>query len=157
MAGLAAYDDLTGHLLGGGPVTPRAWLKNVRCKSDDGDPPLWASRTAAAVETAESLADRPRIFNLALSDPTHTTAERTSWSTALDQLAHNDERGRLICVAIGNATQFANPADYPAHNMASYLHDPRPGHQRDRRRGDHSPRRTVRRRRARSPHSGGAG
>ena len=124
MAGLAAYDDLTNHLLGGGAITPRAWLENVRCKSDDGDPPLWASRTAAAVETAESLAARPRVFNLALSDPTHTTAERTSWSTALDQLAHNDERGRLICVAIGNATQFANPGDYPAHNMASFLQDP---------------------------------
>jgi hypothetical protein len=124
MAGLAAYGDLTDELLGGGPITPRAWIENVRCKSDHGNPPLWASRTAAAIEAAESLADRPRVFNLALSDPTHTAAERTSWSSAIDQLAHRDEQGRLICVAIGNATQFANPVDYPAHNMSSFLHDP---------------------------------
>ena len=124
MAGLAAYGDLTDELLGGGPITPRAWIENVRCKSDDGNPPLWASRTAAAIEAAESLADRPRVFNLALSDPTHTSAERTSWSAAIDQLAHRDEQGRLICVAIGNAAQFANPVNYPAHNMSSFLHDP---------------------------------
>jgi Subtilase family len=124
MAGLAAFADLTAHLIIDGPVVSRAWIENIRCKSNDGDPPLWASRTAAAIEAAESLVERRRVFNLALSDPGHTTAERTSWSTALDQLAHNDERGRLICVAIGNATQFNNPSDYPIHNLSSFLHDP---------------------------------
>ena len=124
MAGLAAYDDLAGRVLGGEPIVPRAWIENVRCRSTDGDPPLWAARTAAAIEAAESFAERSRVFNLALSDPSHTSAERTSWSSAIDQLAHNDEQGRLICIAIGNADEFTNPADYPAHNMSSFLHDP---------------------------------
>lgn len=124
MAGLAAFRDLTGDLLNGGPVVPRAWIENVRCKSDGGDPPLWASRTAAAVEAAESMGQRPRVFNLALSDPEHRSSERTSWSAAVDQLAHSDERGRLICVAIGNAKPFVSRTDYPAHNMASFLQDP---------------------------------
>lgn len=124
MAGLAAFSDLTGALLSGGAVIPRAWIENVRCRSDGGDPALWAARTEAAVEAAETFADRRRVFNLALSDPTHRSGERTSWSTAIDQLAHANERGRLICVAIGNAEQFVNPDDYPAHNMASFLHDP---------------------------------
>jgi hypothetical protein len=124
MAGLAAYGDLSAQLLSGGRVTPRAWIGNVRCQSDDGDPPLWASRTAAAIEAAESFDDRRQVFNLALSDPTHTSAERTSWSSAIDQLAHHDEQGRLICVAIGNASELTNPADYPTHNMSSFLHDP---------------------------------
>lgn len=124
MAGIAAYADLTGELLGGGSIVARAPIENVRCKSDDGDPPLWASRTEAAIEAAESFADRPRVFNLALSDPAHTSAERTSWSSAIDQLAHRDEHGRLICVSLGNARDFANRDEYPVHNMSSFLHDP---------------------------------
>lgn len=124
MASIAAFDDLSGQLLSTGRITPRAALENIRCHSSSGSAPLWAARTEAAIEAAEQFGTRRRVFNLALSDPAHTTADRTSWSTALDRLAYNDERGRLIAVAIGNAAQFVNPADYPVHNMASFLHDP---------------------------------
>jgi hypothetical protein len=125
MAGLAAYPDLGSALAGGGRVVARARIENIRCKSDHGDPALWASRTELAIEAAETFADRPRVFNLALSDPTNTLAERSSWSTAIDRLAHNDENGRLICVAIGNPVRdLVNPDDYPVHNMSAFLHDP---------------------------------
>ena len=124
LAGLAAYGDLSAALLAGAPVIARANLENVRCQADGGSPPFWAARTEAAVEAAETFAQRPRVFNLALSDPGNTTAERSSWSVAIDSLAHNGEHGRLICVAIGNAVELKDAADYPLHNMASFLHDP---------------------------------
>lgn len=124
MASIAAFDDLAVQLLSTGAISPRAALENIRCQSNTGNAPLWAARTEAAIEAAESLGPRRRVFNLALSDPTHTSANRTSWSSALDRLAYNDERGRLITVAIGNAPDFVNPADYPAHNMAAFLQDP---------------------------------
>jgi hypothetical protein len=124
MASIAAFDDLAVQLLSAGAITPRAALENIRCQSPTGTTPLWAARTEAAIEAAESLGARRRVFNLALSDPTHTSADRTSWSSAIDRLAYDDERGRLITVAIGNAPDFINPADYPAHNMSAFLHDP---------------------------------
>lgn len=124
MASIAVFDDLAVQLLSNEPITARAALENIRCQSPTGTTPLWAARTEAAIEAAESLGGRRRVFNLALSDPTHTSADRTSWSSAVDRLAYNDERGRLIAVAIGNAPNFTNPADYPAHNMAAFLHDP---------------------------------
>lgn len=125
LAGLVAFGDrLAPDLLAGGPVMARAKIESVLCYSPGGDPPLWAARTEAAVEAAEAFGAQRRVFNLALSDPSSTTGDRTSWSTALDRLAYNDGRGRLICVALGNAQQFANPDDYPAHNMSSFLHDP---------------------------------
>jgi hypothetical protein len=124
LAGVAAYGNLAARLLDEAPIVARANIENVRCKSDDGTPPLWASRTEAAVEAAETYAERPRVFNLALSDPANTRAERSSWSTAIDSLAHNQEVGRLICVAIGNAEELIDASAYPIHNMASFLHDP---------------------------------
>ena len=124
MAGVAAFRDLATGLLAEGPLVARAHLENVRCYAVGGNPPLWASRTEAAIEAAESFGERNRVFNLALTDPANTTAERTSWSAGIDRLAHNDEKGRLICVAIGNALDLTNPDDYPVHNMASFLHDP---------------------------------
>lgn len=124
MAGLAAFGDLGSTVVGGDRLVPRVWIENLRCKSDDGDVALWAARTEDAIVETERFAGRPRVFNLALSDEGNKRGERTSWSTAIDRLAHNDEQGRLICVAIGNAEEFANPDDYPAHNMSSFLHDP---------------------------------
>ena len=124
LAGVAAYSDLAAAVLGGGPIVARANLENVRCQSDDGTPPLWASRTEAAIEAAETFAERHRVFNLALSDPGNTRAERSSWSTAIDSLAHNREGGRIICIAIGNAQELVDASAYPIHNMASFLHDP---------------------------------
>jgi hypothetical protein len=125
LAGVAAYGDLAAALLQGDTqIFARANIENVRCKTDGGTPPFWASRTEAAVEAAETFAERSRVFNLALSDPANTRAERSSWSTAIDSLAHNQEDGRLICVAIGNAGELIDASDYPVHNMASFLHDP---------------------------------
>jgi hypothetical protein len=43
---------------------------------------------------------------------------------SIDSLAHNQEVGRLICVAIGNAEELIDASAYPIHNMASFLHDP---------------------------------
>ena len=124
MAGVAGYRDLADALIASAPIVARAHLENIRCHATGGTPPLWASRTEAAVEAAESLGERRRVFNLALSDPANTTATRTSWSASIDRLAHNDERGRLVCVPMGNANELLNPDDYPVHNMAAFVHDP---------------------------------
>jgi hypothetical protein len=123
LAGVAAYRDLAPALLQGQAVA-RTHLENIRCYAAGGNPPLWASRTEAGVEAAEGFGDRRRVFNLALSDPANTDATRSSWSASIDRLAHNDENGRIIVVAIGNAGDFVNADDYPVHNMSSFLHDP---------------------------------
>lgn len=124
LAGVAAFRDLSASILSGSRPVARAHLESILCFAPGGDPPLWALRTELAVEAAESSTDRRRVFNLALSDRTNTRAERSAWSTALDRLAHNDEKGRLICTAIGNAPDFVRPDLYPVHNMSAFVHDP---------------------------------
>jgi hypothetical protein len=128
MAGLAAFRSLGADLLTDGPVRARAWLENVRMlvgnQVSDDDREFWPERTQNAIEAAEANGASDRIFNLSIGAENLNEADRTSWSIAVDLLAHNASRGRLICVAAGNVLPSGTRADYPALNLVSYIDDP---------------------------------
>jgi hypothetical protein len=128
MAGLAAYRSLGAALLSDGPTQARAWLENVRLlatdQTDDDDREFWPERTTAAVQAAELNGAYNRVFNLSLGAANPNDADRTSWSVAIDLLAHNGGDGRIICVAAGNVPVSGARADYPYANLASFLDDP---------------------------------
>jgi Subtilase family len=123
MAGAAAYRDLAGDIAAGGPVQPRCKIANIRLWNNDPEI-LWASRTEDAVAEAEAMSDDIAAHLLCLSSGARPPAARTSWSFALDRLAYNDGRGRLICVAAGTVTPEPDPEAYPSANQAAEIHDP---------------------------------
>ncbi|MEJ7786791.1 MAG: S8 family peptidase [Solirubrobacteraceae bacterium] len=123
MAGTAAYRELAADLARGGPVSPRCRISNVRLWSDD-PAAFWASRTEEAVDEADAMPGTVAAHLLCLSSGRRPLTPRTSWSFALDRLAYNDGKGRLICVAAGNASAAPDPQAYPATNHAAELNDP---------------------------------
>jgi hypothetical protein len=123
MAGGAAYADLAGAIVSGDPIRPRCRLANVRLWSAEDPSTFWASRTEEAVAEAEAMADI-HAYVLCLSSGDRPPTKRTSWSFAIDRLAYNEGAGRLFCVAGGNVSPEADPAAYPAKNLASEIHDP---------------------------------
>lgn len=127
MAGIAAYSALASDIVGG-ELHPDAWLISVRLLEslDDagGDPErgaMWSARTVESVAAAEALADGlPILHNICIGadNPSEIQLlDRTSWSIALDQLAWNGGRGRVIVVAAGNAEPITDPDDYPYINL----------------------------------------
>jgi hypothetical protein len=145
MAGLAAYGDLLGAFLSGGPVHLRHRLESIKILPPTGanDPELYGAVTAQAVARPEVIAPhRSRVFSLAIT----ATDERdrgqpTSWSAALDALAAgrifdptrqelryldspHDEVRRLFIVSAGNVTSDRIGADYLSRSDLEAVHDP---------------------------------
>lgn len=126
MAGLAAYSSLADGIAGG-ILHADAWLIAMRLLETAGDAGgdpergvMWAERTVESIEVAESLAgDRPVVHNLSIGadNPAIGRTDRTSWSVAVDVLAWNSGRGRLLVVAGGNADTITDPTDYPYINL----------------------------------------
>jgi hypothetical protein len=91
MAGLAAYGDLTPHLVSSTPIQIRNRLESVKILPPSGlnHPELYGANTAQAVTRPEINApQRLRVFSMAVT----ATDERdrgqpTSWSAAIDALA----------------------------------------------------------------------
>jgi hypothetical protein len=123
MAGAAAYRELASSIASGGSVTPRCRIANVRLWSND-PAAFWANRTEEAVAEAEAMPGTVATHLLCLSTGRRPRTTRTSWSFAVDRLAYNDGKGRLICIAAGNVSAAADPLAYPATNQAAELHDP---------------------------------
>jgi len=123
MAGAAAYRELAADTARGGPVKPRCRIANVRLWSDD-EAAFWASRTEEAVAEADAMTDNIAAHLLCLSSGRRPPSPRTSWSFAVDRLAYNDGKGRLICVAAGNVSAEPDREAYPSTNQAAELEDP---------------------------------
>ncbi len=91
MAGLALYGDLTIALQDAKARTIRHRLKSVKVIPDAGGNPhhLLGAVTRRAVDAAEVVGDRSRVFTLAstTSDDHPHDGAPTSWSTEIDQLA----------------------------------------------------------------------
>ncbi len=132
MAGLSAYGELGEALARGSALRSRCSLQNQRIFAADGTvvaPEFMLERTRDAVLEAETVNVARRVFNLSIGAPPAPTAppgERTAWGNAIDQLAYNDGRGRLVSVAAGNepAHMRPRPADYPHRNLVVGLASP---------------------------------
>jgi Subtilase family len=126
MAGIAAFTDIGGQLATGA-IRPDNWLLNgrllARDQSDDSDREFWPERTAEAVSALEAEHSGPIVFNLSIG-ARNPFGDRTSWSVAMDTLAHNAGSGRLFVVAAGNVDVDPVREIYPTKNLAGALDDP---------------------------------
>src|SRR5262249_6139912 len=117
-----------------GTVHGPHWLQSVRLlrANNEGtgteeNRPWWPVLTQAAVQKAEAGDTvRPRADALAITAPQDVDGGGMStWSHAIDRLAFNDGRGRLLCVAAGNAEITPGLlAGYPTLNLEQKLLDP---------------------------------
>lgn len=139
MAGVALYRDLGAAIEQGGAVAPH-WLQSSRLlvapnqgTASDENYEIWPVLTLAAVRSAEDADPNPRdrVFALAITrsmqDPPLDGLVPTLWSHAVDQIAHNEGRGRLLVVSAGNArdAQWLTLAEqYPQLQLSEKIHQP---------------------------------
>lgn len=135
MAGVGLYDDL-GRAIEQGTASAEHWLQSVRLLVGDNvgtaseeNRPFWPAITERAVSLAEEVPHAGQQgFAMATSAPLppEQAGDASSWSDGLDKLAYNDGRGRLICVAAGNApsSEISHWTGYPRANLACAIGDP---------------------------------
>lgn len=135
MAGVALYGgDLGGALDIGGFRAPY-WLESGRVldkphrgTGSEDNRSFWPVLTRDAILGIEGTDSpgRPRAFAMAVTADLGDTPFSTSWSHAVDQLAHNSGAGRLIVVAAGNADtdDVELVKGYPQLNLAARIKDP---------------------------------
>lgn len=133
MAGVALHSDV-GAVIQQNAATAEHWIQNVKLLRENNagaaaeeNRKFWPVMTENAIKVAEDNGDRRRVFCLAITAPLMAPHGATSWSHAVDQLAYNDGRGRLIVVSIGNT----DPGDhmtlaqgYPTLNLDQKIEDP---------------------------------
>ena len=132
MAGIALHADDVGDAISNGSSSAKHWIQSVKiitndsASSDESARATWAPMTVDAVGKAERHAgtDR-RVFAMAVTADLSPLVP-TTWSQAIDQLAYNDGRGRLICVSAGNAdsSDVGLLAGYPQLNLIQSIQDP---------------------------------
>ncbi|HEY2510652.1 MAG TPA: S8 family peptidase, partial [Polyangiaceae bacterium] len=135
MAGVALYGDDVGLSVEVGTGSARHWLQSVRLlmapntgSAAEENRSYWPQLTVDAVAKAEqqdAVRSRPRVFTLAASYDIDIIAP-TYWSHAIDRLAFNEGKGRLICIAIGNAdvTKVQLIEGYPTLNLEEKVQEP---------------------------------
>ena len=135
MAGVALLGDCVGLSVEAGMAAAPYWLNSVRLltapakgSAAEENRSYWPQLTKDAVakgEDQDPLKSRPRAFALATSYGIDII-EPTYWSHAVDRLAFNDGKGRLICVAIGNADvgDVRVIEGYPTLNLEQKVQEP---------------------------------
>lgn len=132
MAGIALYEDV-GSAAEIGAGAPEYWVQNVKILHEQGTGTaaddhrqFWPAITRDAIALAEQDA-RPRVFSKAVTAEMDDPPGHTSWSQAIDQLAFNGGRGRLIVVSIGNVDpgdHWSLAQGYPTLNLNQRIDDP---------------------------------
>jgi hypothetical protein len=132
MAGVALYDDVA-EAAERNRAEGTHWLQSVKLiradnvgSASEENRQFWPALTKDAIEAAEALDTRPRVFALAVTADLDDPRAPTWWSHAVDRLAYAGGRGRLICISIGNVDEV-NPAfvqGYPQLNLDHRLDDP---------------------------------
>lgn len=132
MAGVALYDDVGRVVEDNGGVADH-WVESVKILDGPGQGsaadenfPIWPVITKQAVEIVETDV-RQRVFAMSVTAPTEDPEEATTWSQAVDQLAFNGGRGRLICVSIGNCKaedEMLLAQNYPQLQLHHKLEQP---------------------------------
>jgi hypothetical protein len=132
MSGVALYADSVGDAVSNGSAQPSHWLQSVKIitpgstSSDASARAIWPPMTVDAVAKAEAHpGDRRRVFAMAVTAEIEPLVP-TTWSQAVDQLAYNDGKGRLICISAGNAdsNDIGLLAGYPQLNLVQRIQDP---------------------------------
>ncbi len=139
MAGIALYEDI-GASVECGTATATHWIQSSRLMVEPGQGTAsdenysnWPVLTKQAVEALENKdgAGRDRVFILAITRsmqlPPYDDLVPTLWSHAIDQLAYNRGKARLLVVSAGNARveQWLSLAEqYPQLHPSEKLHQP---------------------------------
>ena len=112
------------------PLQVRHRLESVKLikgrSTDKTDPQFHGLCTKKAVGYPEQKhRNRPRVFSLAVTARDGGDRGKPSaWSSALDTLASNASRKRLLVVAAGNVKEMEAWANYPQSNDSDDLRDP---------------------------------
>lgn len=142
MAGLALFGPLDGPLLGQQQIVLRHRLESVKILPDSGDgndPSAYGLITAQAVATPESVAQRPRVFCMPVTDEPDRPGEPSLWSASVDALAAGvdiaaaddgisllgapkPEASRLFVISAGNVNAYE--LDYLAACDTAAVEDP---------------------------------
>jgi hypothetical protein len=139
MAGIALYEDL-GADIEHGRAEASHWLQSSRLlvapgrgTASDDNYDLWPVLTLGAVVSAEEADQnaRDRVFALAVTrtmqEPPFDKVVPTLWSQAVDQIAYDDGKGRLLVVSAGNARYqqwLALAEQYPQLQLSEKIHEP---------------------------------
>lgn len=131
MAGVALHLDHVGLAIESGSSEAAHWIQSVRIlvrpnqNIGSAEIQTWGPRTIKAAESAEAHeGPRARAFAMAVTSPVDELRP-TDWSQALEQLAWNEGRGRLICVSAGNAeVSTALVEGHPATALGQPIEDP---------------------------------
>lgn len=131
-AGIALYGDL-GGAVDVGRFAATHWLESARLLVAPGTASTkarqrryWPKRTLAAVVALENgAAVTRRAFCLTVTARMRKL-QPTMWSHALDRIAYNDGRGRLLCVSAGNARVDDRHVlgGYPSLHLQQAVEDP---------------------------------
>lgn len=130
MAGIAAYGDLEEALASNSEIQVNHQLESVKVipPSDALPTQLWGDVTQQGVALAEiQNPSTRRVICLAIgAEETRNEGKPTSWSAAIDQLAHGDsvQTSRLILVSSGNLAESADWLRYPDSNLSFSILDP---------------------------------
>ncbi|MBZ0117650.1 MAG: S8 family peptidase [Sandaracinaceae bacterium] len=131
MAGVALHLDGVGDAVQTGTSQPPHWIQSVKITSEDAASAdesaraIWAPMTIEAVARAEAEGERRRVYAMAVTAKIEPLVP-TNWSQAIDQLAYDEGRGRVICISAGNAESGnVNLLDgYPQLNLLQPIQDP---------------------------------
>ncbi len=132
MAGVALHSDGVGAIVQLGQGNAPHWLQSVKVitsdssSSDESARSTWAPMTVEAIGKAEAVAGvRNRAFVMAVTADLDPLVP-TTWSQAIDQLAYNDGKGRLVCISAGNADSGNVDilTGYPQLNLVQSIQDP---------------------------------
>lgn len=132
LAGLALYGDLTARLQSLTPVVLDVGLESVKLLPPNGFPENapaslgLVTRQAVALPEIEAPA-RPRVFCLAIGQPSVAGPRASSWSAAIDQSAADaqvdnveERHRRLFIIAAGNVPDGLNDEameDWDSHEI----------------------------------------
>jgi hypothetical protein len=130
MAGVALHLDV-GDAIAQGSVRSPHWLRAVKIITDDSKSSdesaraLWPPMTVKAVEGVADLDVGRQVYAMAVTAALDAV-EPTTWSQAIDQLAWNDGKGRLLIVSMGNADPISAALldGYPQLNLVQPMEDP---------------------------------
>lgn len=148
MAGIALYDGNIGLHINNGFYQASHWIQSVKTLAtpgqgtgSDDNYTCWPVITEDAIEKSEqSSIGHNRIYTMAITRPMNATHPaqkffsqrlspdvQTIWSHAIDELAYNNNKQRLIIVSAGN-TDISNWLSisqlYPQENLIHKIHEP---------------------------------
>jgi len=133
MAGISLYGAFLGDAIEKNTSQATHWIQSIKILSSEansGDASAratWPPMTIAAVQQAEAAAPKinRRVFAMAVTADMLPLVP-TNWSQAVEQIAYNDGRGRVVCISAGNADSgnVTLLEGYPQLNLVQPIQDP---------------------------------